>query len=457
MAHDFVDVDMSPPATPTRALPSPSPAPTPPTRNMVSSQGDKSKDIRAPSAMEGKNLTPHNKLMKATEDAFEESRHVALKRESIAKEFSRALDEVTSRLQDANILEEAENLCRAFTQVLQRYARGEKNLVLADVQVEQATAYNQVKGKAREGPSYAQVMNSQPTKHHSLPQKPQVSIAHPPAARKQDNRIFIRLPEDHPSRTHHVFAIKSALTGKLDLEEGPIKSVQKVKTGLAIVPTSEKQAEKIMEKADIVNSVLGGRLEKAEEWLTYVVDHVPRRMHTLDGSCIEISPEAAREEARLATGQTPVRTAWTRKSIENPAPTGSIVISFTKKVRPFRLFGTSSLSHQIVKTQKPSQCTKCWGYHDARLCNYEIRCKQCSSKGHSTCQEPPRCANCHGPHSAEERYCPARPSVRGGRMIHLTQPELKRVRQAGQRAWTLVNPNTLATSATENSTGLSSC
>lgn len=185
-----------------------------------------------------------------------------------------------------------------------------------------------------------------------------------------------------------------------------------------------------MEKAEIVNSVLWGIMKKAEEWLKYVVDHAPHRIHTLDRGCIEISPEAARKESRPATGRILVRTAWTRKSIENLAPTDSIVISLTQKVRAFRLFGRSSLSHQILKTQKPSQCPKCWVHHDARLCNYEKKCRQCSGKGHSTCQKPPRYANCHGPHSAEERYCPLRPSVRGGMMIRLTQPELKWVREA---------------------------
>ena len=170
------------------------------------------------------------------------------------------------------------------------------------------------------------------------------------------------------------------------------------------------------------------------------MDHIPRNLCSLDGSRWEITPERALEEIQSITVATPVRVAWTRKSLENSAPTGSIVASFLHTVHPFILFGSSSVSHQIVKTPRPTQCPKCWGYHDARLCNHEQRCKQCSSKGHSSCEASSRCTNCHGPHSATEKYCPARPIVKGGRIIHLTKSELKQIRQAGHHAWKLVDP-----------------
>ena len=153
-------------------------------------------------------------------------------------------------------------------------------------------------------------------------------------------------------------AVKSAVIDKLDLEEFSMKAVQKVKSGIAIVPSNEKQANQLLEKSQVITALLGGKIEKDEEWQTCVVDHVPRNLCSLDSSRWEITPERAQEEIQSITGATPVRVAWTRKSLENSAPTGSIVASFLHTVRPFRLFGSSSVSHQIVKTPRPTQFPK---------------------------------------------------------------------------------------------------
>lgn len=77
------------------------------------------------------------------------------------------------------------------------------------------------------------------TRSLNLPKKP-VSLPTPQVnqSQKTDNIIFIRLPEDHPSRTHHVHAVKSALAKKLELQQVSPKVVQKVKSGLALIPSN---------------------------------------------------------------------------------------------------------------------------------------------------------------------------------------------------------------------------
>lgn len=55
---------------------------------------------------------------------------------------------------------------------------------------------------------------------------------------------------------------------------------------------------------------------------------------------------------------------------------------------------------------------------------------------------PQRCANCKGPRAADNSSYPARPFVRRGIFTHLYRLELRRIRQAGQQAWLLLNPNT---------------
>lgn len=57
-----------------------------------------------------------------------------------------------------------------------------------------------------------------------------------------------------------------------------MKTVQKVKSGLAIVPADGKQAEQILKTSQVITSFLGGQVEKAEEWFTFVIDHVKMKL-----------------------------------------------------------------------------------------------------------------------------------------------------------------------------------
>lgn len=459
MASVDGDVDMSPPATPTRAPLSPTPFPTIPSHRSRTIRFTDLDPVQ-PLSLNKEQLTstevpfetfeeippsqPDLILSRVTDEAIKEARKTANDRETVAKYYARALDQATACVHEKGLRNSIGILESALARVLQRFARGEGNI----------EEYHSQSGlsRSRHGPNYMNTTNkptyAQVTGNHTaasslaaLPKKPIVSDKRRiNQTRKPDNRIFIRLAEDHPSRSHHVHAVKSALTNKLGLEEGPVKAIQKVKSGIAIVPTSDKQGEELMSKAGTITSVLGGKVEKAEEWYTYVVDHAPRNLYSLDGSKWHITEKYAQDEAKSVTGLVPTKVSWSRKSIDNPAPTGTIVVSFSKPTRPFRLFGTSSLARQIIKHPKPSQCPKCWGYHDARLCNSERRCKQCSAFGHSSCEAPARCTNCKGPHMADEKYCPARPVLRKGSIITLSQSELKRIRHAGHRAWLLVNP-----------------
>ncbi|POS82276.1 hypothetical protein EPUL_006503, partial [Erysiphe pulchra] len=231
-----------------------------------------------------------------------------------------------------------------------------------------------------------------------------------------------------------------------------VKVIQKVESRIAIVPTNEEPAEQLVGKSQTIISVLGGKVEKAEELTTYVVDHVPRKLHSLEGKEIVVTVESARKEVEAATGLVHTRVAWSRKTLENPLPTGTIVASLKKTTQIFRLFGISSLARKITKSPKPAQCPKCWGFHDARLCNFAQRCKQYSVPGHNNCQKPHRCANCKGPHVEDEIHCPARPTVRNDIIVSRSQSELKRIRQAGHRAWMLANPATQETSNISHTT-----
>lgn len=64
---------------------------------------------------------------------------------------------------------------------------------------------------------------------------------------------------------HHAHTVKAALTRQLDFKVESLRTVQKVKTGLAILPTNVKETINILGKALTVAVTLGGTVEKAEE------------------------------------------------------------------------------------------------------------------------------------------------------------------------------------------------
>ncbi|POS87380.1 hypothetical protein EPUL_003286 [Erysiphe pulchra] len=102
----------------------------------------------------------------------------------------------------------------------------------------------------------------------------------------------------------------------------------------SIYVTSQGEAEAIV-------AILGVKVEKAEEWHTHLIDHVSRKLTLLEGSNWEVTEERARKEVQSITGLTPTRINWSRKTLENPLPTGTLLVSFKQATRPFRLFGIS--------------------------------------------------------------------------------------------------------------------
>jgi hypothetical protein len=51
------------------------------------------------------------------------------------------------------------------------------------------------------------------------------------------------------------------------------------------------------------------------------------------------------------------------------------------------------------------------------------------------CAQRARCTNCHGPHPATDKNCPAKPYYYQGKLIRLTIKQLQSVRRAGNRAY----------------------
>ncbi|POS86227.1 hypothetical protein EPUL_000399 [Erysiphe pulchra] len=323
MASVDIDVDMSPPATPTRAPLSPSPRPQ--TKRFLNTSSttfasQKSVDLSEDPSHSSTNsqdstskrqdtlaVSPGNYLTKATEEA----------------EHSKALDEASGRLRELGLGNLTKSVEAEIALILQQFAKGEKRLGSS-----QSDFY----------PTYAQ--------RKSKPKKP-------------NDRIFIRLPEEHASRSHHVYAVKAALTSRLNLEHGSLKTVKKVNSGFAIVPNNDKQAEELLSKANLITTTIRGTVEKGEEWHTHVVENVPRSLMSLDGKKWNVTEENAREEILAATSTMPTKVAWSRKTLDNPATTGTIVAYVENSTPPFTLFCTSSLARKIFKSQKAFTTPAC--------------------------------------------------------------------------------------------------
>lgn len=212
-----------------------------------------------------------NYLTKAIEEACNEAHRMYFKRESIAREYSRTLDEASGRFRELGLGDFTKSVKAEIALILQQFVRGEKKL--GSLQ----SVFH---------PTHAQATKANTSGYPTatLPKKPVTApIKEKIRTQKPDNKIFIRLPKKHANRSHHVYAVKAALTSRLNLEHGSLKTVQKVKSGFTIVLNNDKQAEELLSKANLITTILGGTVEKTEEWQTYVVENVPRSLMSLDG------------------------------------------------------------------------------------------------------------------------------------------------------------------------------
>ncbi len=284
----------------------------------------------------------------------------------------------------------------------------------------------------------------------------------PLKAKKPDLRLFARLPADSPMRTHSTFAIACALRRQLG-PEGPkaLKEVQRIPSGLALVPYDELSLEILQNNKDRITAFLAAEaLEGQQQWVTYVIQQVPLSVASLlGGPAIEISPATVRDEVLHLTKTTPTAVKWARPNPTDPT-TGNMVVSFEASGDPrwrarVPLFGGTCPVRKCERKATIIQCERCHGFHSTRICIKAIRCSHCAATSHQTgdhpakqCQSndphhqcPPRCANCLGPHPATDIQCLLRPKQKNGVVTHPPReqtcsvrgmPPHKRTRQPGR-------------------------
>jgi hypothetical protein len=144
----------------------------------------------------------------------------------------------------------------------------------------------------------------------------------------------------------------------------------------------------------------------------------------------EVTEAIIVHEAKRSTGSNPRQA---RKIKPHPTRPGLSTwsISFTENLNTrFRLFENSSLAKIRENRARIIQCDRCWDFHPRHTCHRPIHCNKCSGPAHDgECDHC--CINCHGPHEADERSCPARPIRLNGALKYKTKNELRVTQAAG--------------------------
>lgn len=297
--------------------------------------------------------------------------------------------------------------------------------------------------------SYAQACQAKTTPTNNLQQPANQSASQParhqPARRqptpKKAPRVFLRLPTNHQARlaSPHAALALFRQHPTPQIAKG-IKEVQRVPSGLALIPISGEAASQLIgQQAALEQAIPGAKAELEEEWAVFALPQVPSSYQDFNGTLVEISEQMAEEEFTFQTGLKPHRFYISK----NPGSHTHIMllpkVPGQKVPSRVSLFGQSVLVRLKPHQVRVPQCQQCWGFHNPQKCTRKPRCQLCGSLDHQGATHPPttsqlpRCTNCLGPHPADHHACPARPTVRQGSILRPSRLQIRAMRQAGSQ------------------------
>ncbi|KAI0997037.1 hypothetical protein K3495_g11149 [Podosphaera aphanis] len=282
--------------------------------------------------------------------------------------------------------------------------------------------------------------------------------AHPLPATQPDERLFLRLKEDHPWRKTSPHFVKLSLAAKLRVANSAIQHVTVVNSGFAITADNEAARNLLLSEAYRLESEESNadplmqdlKLEAASKWISVLAPNVPDYLHSFKSSTttepgtttrlqqitIPVTRQMVIEEVTLKTGMAPISARALASSIDRPASDWVIHFQAGTPKLGERLFEESGRITEFHRRPKIAQCNRCWGHHPTKICSRAPRCIRCGSIEHQcgACkQEIPRCINCHGPHRADDPGCMTRPARLKGKVVQRTQDQLTVIRQRGQK------------------------
>lgn len=269
-----------------------------------------------------------------------------------------------------------------------------------------------------------------------------------------DCRVMVRLDTNNPMRAHKPFSLMKKVN---EVVGDPlcVKDAYATNTGVALVAGDDTKVYKILSAKDQLKVAFSAtEIERQESWTTFLVQPVPKTVHSVLGNGIQIDDSALIEETERITGCRPVRAHWSAKSRDPSYHVGTVVLSFQSSNKPnwpraVRFFGSPTTVQKLSVKKPLTQCENCYGFHHSRNCSRTARCAHCSRSRHAgSCPNPcsshkcpPRCINCRGPHEADHTECPARPARVNGVFTKLSARQIRAVRAAGGVAWAQAHAN----------------
>ncbi|POS82638.1 hypothetical protein EPUL_004536, partial [Erysiphe pulchra] len=232
----------------------------------------------------------------------------------------------------------------------------------------------------------------------------------PPTA-PSDNRLFLRLTQEHEWRKLSPAGIRFALS-----------------------PCSKEAREAIL-KAGNGFFLTGVKLEPATNWVPIIIPTVPSFIRMEQGK-VEVSSSMLADEIERVCSMRPSHVKLYGRN-KTQALHRTWIAYFSKAPRGrFRLFDESGIVRPFKKQQPIEFCKRCNGHHPSKNCSRAPSCGNCGSTNHSEdlCMAATKCRNCGDPHRSESRKFLARPTRAGAP----TKEQVKIYRQAGEREYQAV-------------------
>lgn len=200
-----------------------------------------------------------------------------------------------------------------------------------------------------------------------IPAKTSPSGIKQPSSSSQDQRLFIRIPDDHNWRKLSPTGIRQISVRKLFVSPTSIGAIKPVRSGFLLSP-SNNEARTALLNAAIRLASHGAKLESATNWVPVIIPTVPKSIKTLEG-CIEISKEILSDEIERVTSLRPASIKLFRRNCPE-APHRTWIAYFEKAPRSgFRVFDESGVVRAFKKQQIRIFCKRCNGHHCPKNCS----------------------------------------------------------------------------------------
>ena len=230
-------------------------------------------------------------------------------------------------------------------------------------------------------------------------------------------------------RTYTGYAVQTLIKSKLGADGSLLANVLPTKTGFAFCPTkgnSTALKNKLIEGNFFSNAII----EQASPWISYRISIVPRKYGAIEDNlqhCLmPVTRDAIHAAVAAAAGSLPISVTPSRDNEAEPnsSETAWVVRFSDNKIRLPRtlfLFGCRTITRLLPRRTSKAQCTRCWLWHNTRICSSSPRYRLCGSSQYlesnhtnlCAAQEghicPPKCIHCHGAHPADDPKCLLRP------------------------------------------------